>query len=126
VDRAKAGARAMDSFRATPHQLASDPGEIVVAVAVDVCSVCSVRGGLTAPSEPAGSGAWDGIGIWLIVAPSRQYSRERFRARVAGDPGGDGVAHGVMVWAGFVLISRGSSDRAREDPQHCDGLGGRP
>jgi len=65
--------------------------------------------GLTAfePTAGVAKGVGAGIGIWLIItAIASVFAGAYFGARVAGDPWrGDGVAHGVMVWAGFTLIS---------------------
>jgi hypothetical protein len=48
-----------------------------------------------------------GLGIWLIItAIASVFAGAYFGARVAGDPWkGDGVAHGVMVWAAFTILS---------------------
>jgi hypothetical protein len=83
---------------------------IVVALAVDVLlSLLGFAVGLTAfePTAGVAKGVGTGIGIWLIItAIASVFAGAYFGARVAGDPWrGDGVAHGVMVWAGFVLIS---------------------
>jgi hypothetical protein len=83
---------------------------IVVALAVDVLlSLLGFAVGLTAFEPVAGvvKNVGMGIGIWLIVtAIASVFVGAYFGARVAGDPWrGDGVAHGVMVWAGFVLLS---------------------
>jgi hypothetical protein len=83
---------------------------IVVALAVDVLlSLLGFAVGLTAfePTAGAAKGVGTGIGIWLIItAIASVFAGAYFGARVAGDPWrGDGVAHGLMVWAGFVLLS---------------------
>jgi hypothetical protein len=83
---------------------------IVVALAVDVLlSLLGFAVGLTAfePTAGAAKGVGMGIGIWLIItAIASVFAGAYFGARVAGDPWrGDGVAHGLMVWAGFVLLS---------------------
>jgi len=83
---------------------------IFVALAVDVLlSLLGFAVGLTAfePTAGVAKGVGAGIGIWLIItAIASVFAGAYFGARVAGDPWrGDGVAHGVMVWAGFTLIS---------------------
>jgi hypothetical protein len=83
---------------------------IVVALAVDVLlSLLGFAVGLTAfePTAGAAKGVGMGIGIWLIItAIASVFAGAYFGARVAGDPWrGDGVAHGLMVWAGFLLLS---------------------
>jgi len=83
---------------------------ILVALAVDVLlSLLGFAVGLTAfePTAGVAKGVGTGIGIWLIItAIASVFAGAYFGARVAGDPWrGDGVAHGVMVWAGFTLIS---------------------
>jgi len=83
---------------------------IVVALAVDVLlSLLGFAVCLTAFEPVAGAvkNVGTGIGIWLIItAIASVFAGAYFGARVAGDPWrGDGVAHGLMVWAGFVLLS---------------------
>jgi hypothetical protein len=83
---------------------------IVVALAVDVLlSLLGFAVGLTAfePTAGASKGVGIGLGIWLIItAIASVFAGAYFGARVAGDPWkGDGVAHGVMVWAGFTILS---------------------
>ena len=83
---------------------------IVVALAVDVLlSLLGFAVGLTAfqPTSGSAKGVGMGIGIWLIItAIASVFAGAYFGARIAGDPWkGDGAAHGVLVWAGFTLIS---------------------
>jgi hypothetical protein len=83
---------------------------IVVALAVDVLlTLLGFAVGLTAfePTAGAAKGVGMGLGIWLIItAIASVFAGAYFGARVAGDPWkGDGVAHGVLVWAGFTIIS---------------------
>jgi hypothetical protein len=83
---------------------------IVVALAVEVLlSLLGFAVGLTAfePTPGATRGVGLGLGIWLIItAIASVFAGAYFGARVAGDPWrGDGVAHGVMVWAGFTILS---------------------
>jgi hypothetical protein len=83
---------------------------VIIALAVDVLlSLLGFAVGLTAfePTAGAAKGVGMGLGVWLIItAIASVFAGAYFGARVAGDPWkGDGVAHGVMVWAGFTLIS---------------------
>ena len=83
---------------------------LVVALAVDVLlTLLGFAVGLTAfePTAGATKGVGLGLGIWLILtAIASVFAGAYFGARVAGDPWkGDGVAHGMMVWAGFTLLS---------------------
>jgi len=83
---------------------------IVVALAVDVLlTLLGFAVGLTAFEPRAGvlKGVGMGLGIWLILtAIASVFAGAYFGSRVAGDPWkGDGVAHGVMVWAGFLILS---------------------
>jgi hypothetical protein len=83
---------------------------IVVALGVDVLlSLLGFAVGLTAfePTPGATKGIGLALGIWLIItAIASVFAGAYFGARVAGDPWkGDGVAHGVMVWAGFTILS---------------------
>src|SRR5882757_9114992 len=83
---------------------------VVIALAVDVLlSLLGFAVGLTAfaPTAGATKGVGIGLGIWLILtAIASVFAGAYFGARVAGDPWkGDGVAHGVLVWAGFTIIS---------------------
>jgi hypothetical protein len=83
---------------------------ILVAVAVDILlSLLGFAVGLTAfePTAGAAKGVGIGLGIWLILtAIASVFAGAYFGSRVAGDPWkGDGIAHGVMVWAGFTLMS---------------------
>jgi hypothetical protein len=83
---------------------------IVVALAVDVLlTFLGLAVGLTAfePTRGVLKGVGIGFGVWLILtAIASVFAGAYFGARVAGDPWrGDGVAHGLMVWAGFLLIS---------------------
>jgi hypothetical protein len=83
---------------------------ILVALAVDVLlSLLGVAVGLTAfePTAGAAKGVGIGVGIWLILtAIASVFAGAYFGSRVAGDTWkGDGVAHGVLVWAGFILVS---------------------
>jgi hypothetical protein len=83
---------------------------IAVALAVDVLlTLLGFAVGLTAfePTAGAAKGVGMGVGIWLIItAIASVFAGAYFGSRVAGDPWkGDGVAHGVMVWAGFTIIS---------------------
>jgi hypothetical protein len=83
---------------------------VLVALAVELLlSLLGFAVGLTA-FEPTGQiarGVGMGLGIWLIItAIASVFAGAYFGSRVAGDPWkGDGVAHGVMVWAGFSLLS---------------------
>jgi hypothetical protein len=83
---------------------------IIIALAVDVLlSLLGFAVGLTAfePTAGVAKGVGMGLGIWLIItAIASVFAGAYFGSRVAGDPWkGDGIAHGVMVWAGFTLIS---------------------
>jgi hypothetical protein len=83
---------------------------IVVALAVELLlTLLGFAVGLTAfePTPGATKGVGMGLGIWLILtAIASVFAGAYFGARVAGDPWkGDGVAHGVMVWAGFTILS---------------------
>jgi hypothetical protein len=83
---------------------------IAVALAVEVLlTLLGFAVGLTAfePTRGAIKGISIGLGLWLILtAIASVFAGAYFGARVAGDPWkGDGVAHGLMVWAGFLLIS---------------------
>jgi hypothetical protein len=83
---------------------------IAVALAVDVLlTLLGFAVGLTAfePTPGATKGVGLALGIWLIItAIASVFAGAYFGARVAGDPWkGDGVAHGVMVWAGFTILS---------------------
>lgn len=83
---------------------------IAVALAVEVLlTLLGFAIGLSAlePTRGALKGIGIGLGLWLILtAIASVFAGAYFGARVAGDPWrGDGVAHGVMVWAGFLLIS---------------------
>lgn len=83
---------------------------IAVALAVEVLlTLLGFAVGLTAfePTRGALRGISWGLGLWLILtAIASVFAGAYFGARIAGDPWrGDGVAHGLMVWAGFLLIS---------------------
>jgi len=83
---------------------------IFVALAVEVLlTLLGFAVGLSAfePTRGVLKGIGLGLGLWLILtAIASVFAGAYFGARVAGDPWrGDGVAHGVMVWAGFLLIS---------------------
>jgi hypothetical protein len=83
---------------------------ILVALGVEILlSLLGFAVGLTAfePTAGATKGVGMGLGIWLIItAIASVFAGAYFGARVAGDPWrGDGVAHGVMVWAGFTILS---------------------
>jgi hypothetical protein len=83
---------------------------ILVALAVDLLlTLLGFAVGLTAfqPTAGATKGVGMGLGIWLIItAIASVFAGAYFGSRVAGDPWrGDGIAHGVMVWAGFTILS---------------------
>ena len=82
---------------------------ILVAVAVNILlSLLGFAVGLTAfePTATVAKGVGIGVGLWLIItAIASVFAGAYFGARVAGDPWkGDGVAHGVVVWGGFLLL----------------------
>ena len=82
---------------------------IVVAIATEVLlTLLGFAVGLSAfePRADLARGIGIGLGIWMILtAVASVFAGAYFGSRVAGDPWkGDGVAHGVMVWAGFLLI----------------------
>jgi hypothetical protein len=83
---------------------------VLVALAVELLlTLLGFAVGLTAfrPTGEIARSVGLGIGLWLIItAIASVFAGAYFGSRVAGDPWkGDGVAHGVMVWAGFSLLS---------------------
>src|SRR3954468_4197196 len=83
---------------------------ILVAVAVDILlTLLGFAVGLTAfePTSGAAKAVGLGVGLWIIItAVASVFAGAYFGARVAGDPWkGDGVAHGVVVWGAFLLLS---------------------
>jgi RuvA, C-terminal domain len=83
---------------------------ILVAVAVDILlTLLGFAVGLTAfePTSGAVKAVGLGVGLWIIItAVASVFAGAYFGARVAGDPWkADGVAHGVVVWAAFLLLS---------------------